>query len=255
MSDFLPGFAARHDAAAAALVQAFPAPVFAAINLRDCPAPRRAANTDAPPTPRSFSPQAVGPKHFSPADRDARPTEGWDPLDAGSALGPDATPYIDPLAAAHAAGYAEGLAAAAAVARAENNRDRELVDGLAAAIGDTGRFDRAAVATQLRQTVLALVTKLVGEVGIAPDILAGRIDAATRLLADKTESALLRVHPDDVPLLQGRLPATVFAAGDPAVPRGSFTLESASTLVEDGPDHWLDQLAQAIELVPVPSAC
>ena len=63
---------------------------------------------------------------------------------------------------------------------------------------------------------------------------------------------MLRVHPDDVALLEGRLPKSIFAAGDPAVARGSFVLESASTIVEDGPELWLDQLAQAIERVPVP---
>jgi flagellar assembly protein FliH len=75
------------------------------------------------------------------------------------------------------------------------------------------------------------------------------------LLADGAESALLRLHPDDVPLVQGKLPATIFPVGDPHVTRGSFVIESASTIVEDGPDVWLDQLAQAIDRVPIPPAC
>ena len=75
------------------------------------------------------------------------------------------------------------------------------------------------------------------------------------MLADAGESALLRVHPDDVALLDGRLPDTIFAAGDAGVERGGFVLESASTVVEDGPERWLEQLAQAIDRIPVPASC
>ncbi|SEM95058.1 flagellar assembly protein FliH [Sphingomonas gellani] len=253
----MPGFVGRHDAAAAALAQAFPTPGFAAVDLRALCAgvgaqPRSFAPQPVCPQPDASCPPAAeaaaGPRHFSPADPDAKPTEGWD------LLNPDARPsdYIDPLAAAHAAGYAEGMAAAAAACREAEERDRALMDGLADRIGAGSTLDRTRIARHLRQTVLALVTKLVGEVGIAPDVLASRIEGATKLLADSSESALLRVHPDDVPLLAGRLPATIFAAGDPALARGSFVLESASSLVEDGPDLWLEQLAAAIEIVPVP---
>ena len=95
---------------------------------------------------------------------------------------------------------------------------------------------------------------LVGEAGVSADLLAARVEAAADLLADKAESALLRVHPADVALLDGKLPPTIFAAGDAAVARGSFVLESASTVVEDGPTLWLDQLALAIDRVPLPAA-
>lgn len=236
---FVAGFASRHDAAAL-LAQAF-APVsgFVATDMATRgSAPFAANSADAP----------ARPKHFSPADRDANPTEGWDPLtcEAGQ------NAYLDPLIAAHAAGYAEGLAAAAAEAEAAAHRDRDLLAGLADGLGAGTRFDRDRIAEQLRQTVLHLVTRLVGEVGIAPDILAGRIAAASDCLADGSESAMLRVHPDDVALLDGRLPQSVFAVGDAHVPRGSFVLESASTVVEDGPGLWLEQLASAIDKVPVP---
>ena len=69
MSDgFVARFAARHDIAAPVLRQAFaPASGFVATG------PVRA--------PKSFSPHAPAPgpapKHFSPADRDANPTQGW----------------------------------------------------------------------------------------------------------------------------------------------------------------------------------
>ena len=234
---FEAGFTARHSAPADAIAQAFaPTSGFAAVDL--C--------RPTVPVPTSFAPQP-GPKHFSPADRTSNPTQGWDPLDPTVA-----EPEVDPFAAARAAGYAEGLAAAVHEA---GERDRALLAGLAEQIAGGGAIDRDQVAEQLRQTVLLLVSKVIGEVGIAPDILARRIAAASDLLADKAESGLLRVHPDDVALLEGRLPRTLFAAGDASVPRGSFVLETASTIVEDGPALWLEQLERAIDRAPVPPAC
>src|SRR3546814_10579014 len=72
------------------------------------------------------------------------------------------------------------------------------------------------------------------------------------MLADAAESALLRVNPADVALLDGKLPKNVFAAGDEGVQRGAFVLEAASTIVEDGPDLWLEQLGQALDRIAVP---
>ena len=223
MSDFVAGFASRH--AASALAEAF------AVEPKGF----------TPADPRA---RAGKPKHFHPQDPSVNPTEGWDPFDALAT--PDQQTVTDPVAAAHAAGYAEGLAAASA----GDARDAALIAALGNSIGS--RIDRESFAQQLRQTVLFLVTKIVGETGVAPDILADRISAATDLLTDTAESAMLRVHPEDVELLDGRLPTTIFAVGDAAVSRGSFVLESASTIVEDGPELWLDQLAQAIDLVAVP---
>lgn len=227
MSDgFQAGFVARHAAAAELLAHAFS------------------------PAPRDFAAVPVGgaPRHFSPADRAANPTAGWNPLDANA--GP--SEYLDPVATAHAAGFAEGQAAALAVVAERQAGDRALLAGLVEALATSGRVDRERVARHIRQTVLHLVTKLIGEAGVSPDLLAQRVTAATDLLADASESAMLRLHPDDVALVEGKLPTSVFAVGDASVARGSFVLESASTVVEDGPELWLDQLSAAIDRVAVP---
>lgn len=234
---FTPGFAARHDAAAHLLQQAFAPPSgFAPVAIGAAAASSAAAG---------------GPKHFSPADRDSNPTAGWNPLDPHQPH----SEFIDPVAAAHAAGFAEGQAAALVAVEEAGARDRRLLADLTAALGQAGRIDRERVARHLRQTVMLLVGKLVGETGVSGDLLATRIVAATDLLADAAESALLRVNPADVALLEGRLPATLFAAGDAAVARGGFVLESASTLVEDGPELWLEQLAATIDRVAMPASC
>lgn len=238
---FAAGFASRHEAVAQALHRAFSTPEtgFAPADIR--------ARAQAPV---SFSPQGE-PKHFSPADPEANPTEGWDPFDADAPQ----TSFIDPVAAAHAAGFAEGRAAALADADEEARRNEALLERLAAALGAGGHYDRERMAAQLRQAVLHLVTRIIGEVEIAPELLTRRIEAATDCLADSAESALLRLNPADVALLEGKLPKTVFAIGDDQLARGTFVLESASTIVEDGPDLWLEQLAQAIDRAAVPPLC
>lgn len=252
MSSFAAGFAARHDAAAAALHQAFAVP-----HQGFSPADIKARASG--PRPKSFAPQppgpmpgqnGVAPKHFSPADRDQQPTEGWDPLDPQVDA---ATSFVDPIETARAAGFSEGMAHAQALAREAGERNLALIEAVANALKDAGRIDRDAIAQQLRETVLALVTKLVGEVGITPDRLADRVRAAVDLIAESAESAILRVHPDDVALLKDRLPETVFPVGDEAIERGGFVLESAATIVEGNPGLWLDQLAQAIDRVAVPT--
>ena len=240
MSDFTAGFSARGAGVAEALQAAFAPPSgFAAQDIR--------AQAERKPT--GFAPRTEGPRHFSPAEPGgAKPTEGWDPFDPATVTGP----FVDPIVAAHAAGYAEGLAAALSEAHAAHDRDSALLVSLAAALHADDRFDRVAVAQSLRRTVLLLVTRLVGEIGVSPDLLARRIDAAADMLTDAAESAMLRVHPNDVALLEGKLPRSVFAVGDATVTRGGFVLESASTIVEDGPELWLDQLAHAIDTVAVP---
>lgn len=224
---FTPGFAGHVRVAEQVLQRAFGEPVsFAASEVEQIGRRRRA--TDGPAQPRHFSPDA--PAHSS---------EGWE----------------DPIAAAREAGFAEGRAAVLAELDAAQGREAALLDQVSNALAKAAHFDRERMAGHLRQTVLHLVSKMVGEVGVAPDILAARIAAAVDLLADSAESALLRLHPDDVPLVEGKLPASVFPVGDPHVQRGGFIIESASTIVEDGPDLWLEQLAAAIDRVPIPPAC
>lgn len=238
---FVSGLPARQDAAAAARArtQAGQAPGFTPADLIARIEQAFGAEGEAVPRPH----------HFSPADRNSNPTEGWDPLDADA--GPSA--YIDPLEAARTAGYEDGIAAATLAARAEAERDRALLGAIAASLKTGGAVDRDRLAQALRRTVLLLVSRMVGEIGVSAELLGKRVTAAADLLADASESAMLRVHPDDVVLLDGHLPPTIFAVGDAAVARGSFVMEAASTIVEDGPELWLEQLSAAIDRAALPA--
>ncbi len=247
---FVAGFASRHVAAADILARAFGAPdPFAATGVVAV----RPVDFGAPAATSGDADAAPGPRHFRPADPDNNPTEGWDPFTAAD--DDAAATTLDPVAEAHAAGFAEGLAAAAVRSQDDAVRDHAMLARLADALGSATHVDREAMAAKLRQTVLTLVRQLVGEIGVSANHLAERIDAAAELLADGAESAILRMHEADIPLVEGKLPKAVFAVADPAVERGGFVLESASTVVEDGPSLWLDQLGAAIETVAVSTSC
>ena len=247
---FVAGFAPRQDDAAVALHARrsgdpggfTPADLIARIESAF------GARSPVPTTTKNKPP--AGPRHFSPADRDANPTQGWDPLDTRV---DEATTFVDPVAVARASGFEEGVASARALLDEDAARDRALLGALVAQLRDGAQFDRAAIATRLRQTVLHLVSALVGEIGVSEALLNARVASAAELLADVSEAAILRLHPDDVALVTGNLPDTIFPVGDSSVARGAFVLEAASTIVEDGPQAWLDQLAGAIDQVPVPS--
>ncbi len=240
---FSAGFAARHDAAAQALHQAF-----SVDNGGFAPADLKAGAVGRA-RPKSFAPQDSGPKSFSPADPLSDPTQGWDPLNPQA----EPTGFVDPIETARQHGFSEGVQHGRDLQRMEHERDIALLQSLALALKTSDRIDREKFARQLREAVMTLVTKLVGEVGVSADMLSGRIAAAVDLLADSADSAMLRVHPDDIDLLRDKLPATVFPVGDATIERGGFVLESAATIVEESPDLWLEQLAQAIDRVAVPS--
>ena len=234
MSDFVAGFGGRRDAAGEALRQAYAAKGVAF-------APR-----DITPTPPR-DPEGQ-PRHFYPADPKVSPTEGWDPFNATHTT----AGFVDPLAAARAQGYEEGLAAALANGGRLGERDQELLDRLLGAIAADRRIDRDQLAARLRSTVLMLVAKMVGEAGVDTDVLNRRVAHAAAMIGDDAESAILRLHPDDLALIDGKLPPNIFAAGDANVARGHFVLESAETIVEDGPELWLEQLAQTIDRAGLP---
>lgn len=249
MSDFTAGFASRLDAAARALAHAY-AEEPEGFAPRDLKA--RAGGRPQPPRggeagEAMFSPQPVGARfRVAPDDE----TEVEIPGTEGLAPG-----FNDPIAQARAAGYTEGYRHGHEQGALERARDQALMRELGETLKSAERVDRDLIAQRLRQTVLFLVSKMVGDLGVAPDLLARRIEAATDMLADSAEAAVLRVNPEDLPLLADILPETLHPIGDHAIERGGFVVESAATIVEEGPDLWLEQLAQAIDRVGVPPLC
>jgi len=206
--------------------------------------------------PVHFSP-APEPKHFRPANPGVNPTEGWDPFNplGETAPAPEAAPAApSPLEQARADGFAAGMAMAERMAAERGEADAQALARIAAALEAASGFDRDALAERLRQTVLALVTRLVGESGVDAELLQQRVQAAAALLADSAEAAFLRLHPDDFALLDIHVPAGVTATADPSIERGGFRIETRTTSIEDGPSAWLAQLAAALDRAALPGA-
>lgn len=253
MSDFTAGFASRLDDAARALAVSYAEEADEGFAPRDLKA--LAGGTGWPPAPAptgeagpaDFAPQPISarfqkPAAAAPSPEDDAPASSFEPI-------------IDPVVAARAAGYADGYRDAQDQGAADRARDQVLLQDLAAALQSIDRIDRDMIATRLRQTVLALVTRMVGETGISAEVLAARVTAAVDLLADNAEAAVLHLNPEDLPLVRDHLPPLLHPVADAQQQRGTFVLESPSTLVEDGPELWLDQLTHAIDRVAVPPLC
>lgn len=203
--------------------------------------------------PVHFSP-APEPKHFRPANPGFNPTAGWDPFDPlGEASVEPAPTGPDPIEQARADGFAAGMAAAERMAAERGEADAQALARIAAGLEAMSGLAREALAERLRQTVLSLVTRLVGESAIDAALLQQRVDAAAALLADTSEAAVLRLHPDDMAMIGGHVPAGVTLSTDPAIERGGFRIENRTTAIEDGPSAWLAQLAAALDRTAVPN--
>ncbi len=153
----------------------------------------------------------------------------------------------DPLALAWAEGYDHGRAEAEAEAQARAAED----DAARARIElSLARLD-AELAEQLRQklyaTVEALCEAAIAPLALDPAALAVRVERAAAMLARADDERLLRLHPDDLPLIAARLPEGLDVLPDPALERGALRIESISGGVEDGPAHWRRAIAEALE--------
>jgi flagellar assembly protein FliH len=168
---------------------------------------------------------------------------------------PPAAPEPDPAAAAllaaRAEAFAEGVSEGDRRARAELDNDRAA---LAALLGELGgrSLNVIELAPILQKTVLALVGRLVGDAGIAPELIAARIDTAMAMLADATEPATVHLHPADHALASDMLPTGVAVVADAGIERGAFRLETPSTLIDDGPALWLEQLSGRLDRMMLP---
>lgn len=152
----------------------------------------------------------------------------------------------DPLIQAWEEGYAAGLAEAEAAARAAGEAEGAAREGIELALA---RLD-GELAEALRQKLFATVAALC-EAAIAPlaldrEALTARIARAAEMLARSDDDKRLRLHPDDLALVEGRLPEGLAVEPDPALERGALRFETASGGVEDGPAHWRRAIAEAI---------
>lgn len=156
-------------------------------------------------------------------------------------------PEIDIEAEAFRRGFAEGSAQTLQGALdAERERDarRETIE-LAFA-----HFDEASAADlreRLRQIVLVLCEGAVQPLAIDPEGLALRIEKATAMLQRSQDERRVLLNPEDMALVEGRLPAGLVVEADANVERGGLRIETPDGGIEDGPAHWRRVLAEAFD--------
>lgn len=156
----------------------------------------------------------------------------------------DGTP--DPVGEAYAQGYADGAQAATEAERAQ----AAALDGARHRIETAlARMDAEALTTfgaRLRQTVLALCDTVLTEAAIDPVALARRVDTATAMFARADDERVIRLHPEDLALVHGRLPEAWHCEPDPSLDRGALRIETAQGGVEDGLAQWRAALEEAL---------
>lgn len=183
--------------------------------------------------------------------RDSRFTRSDEPDTAPPASPPQAgaaSAAPDPVALAWAEGHAAGLAEARTEAEAAAAEAAAARDAFAASFA---RLD-AELAEDLRQklhaTVIALCEETLRPLALDEAALARRVERAAQLFARADDERVIRLHPDDLAAVAPQLPADWTFVPDPALERGALRVETISGGIEDGPEQWRRDIAEALRL-------
>jgi flagellar assembly protein FliH len=163
---------------------------------------------------------------------------------------PKAKAEYDPegdRAEAYAAGFEEGRRTSELELAADRAAMADLMDALEVLQPQPTN----ALALLLAETVDRLVRQICGKVEVDGELLTSRCEAAAALIGAETGPARLRLHPDDVPLVDAnRLRVPLLA--DDGMERGSLVLETALGWIEDGPAVRLDRLRAELDRIGAP---
>lgn len=151
----------------------------------------------------------------------------------------------DPIAKAFADGYARGTADAEANAEVKAAEESEARGKIEAAFERFGEQDALQLEERLRETVLLLCEQAMAPLAIDPDGLTARIKKALSMLRRAEDERVLRLHPDDIELIAGRLPEDLKVEPEATLERGELRVETLDGGVEDGPQQWRRVLAEA----------
>lgn len=153
----------------------------------------------------------------------------------------------DPAELAFDEGFAAGVESAQAQAAQQGREDTEAAQKLGLSLT---RLD-AEMAEELRQrfvdTVMALCEATLIPFALDADVLATRVGRAVAMLSRADDDRVIRLNPEDLKLVAGKLDQQWCVQTDPALGRGELRVETVNGGVEDGPTQWRRALAEAFE--------
>ncbi len=217
----------------------------------------------------SFEPASFQPLFDAPAEPAAAPSpQGWLSALAARPAGfaPDArfrsaVPASAPGPAPEAetlhdraeleAAYTDGVAAGRAAAEAELATREEARAGLSLALARLDEGLGQQLADRLAQAVMGLCQATMAPYAIDPAALQRRCIAAAGMVGEGIINASLRLHPDDIDLLDRGFASTWHIVPDGALERGTLVFDTAEGAVEDGPAQWRAALAEALGAEPL----
>jgi len=148
----------------------------------------------------------------------------------------------------HGGSYAEGERAGRAAALAEIEQQASAHGRLKSALADFDSAFTERLSERLSQTVLALCEATLVPLTTDPDALQRRCIAAAGAVGEGIIDASLRMHPDDIALLDPAFAATWHLVQDTELERGTIVFDMPEGAVRDGPEEWRSALREALGL-------
>lgn len=153
--------------------------------------------------------------------------------------------------AERAEAFAQGFEQGRQAMIAEFARDREALAALIRSAEALQPEPAGPLASVLAETVTRLVRQIVGEVKIDPAMLLERAETIAELVTAESGPARLRMHPDDIAMLEG-VDLGIAIAPDHHLASGTIILESGEGWIEDGPQVRLARLRQQLDNMGMP---
>lgn len=142
--------------------------------------------------------------------------------------------------------FAQGFEAGRRIVETEMAAERDAIARLAETLQALEPQPTNALAVLLAEAVERLVRQIVGNVEVDGALLMERAEMAAAMIGEDNEPARLRLHPDDLPLIEpARLSVAVIA--DASLARGTVLLETGEGWIEDGPAVRLERLRAALD--------
>lgn len=152
----------------------------------------------------------------------------------------------DPAEVAFEHGFAEGKAAAEAQWGELLKQREDQFAKLVSALEFAARSETDLLADRFHQAVTLLCEHAVLPLAIDEEGLARRAKAAANMLRREADDKILKLNPDDAPLVAPLLAPELKVEADPTVERGGLRIDTEDGGVEDGPSLWRQRLIEAI---------